>query len=238
MSATTGHRRIEIAAIVACGALVVWTGARLAAAAHPGRWWLLAAAAVAGYVAADFVSGVTHWLFDTWGSERTPIIGRAFVRPFREHHVDPDSICRHDFVETNGNSCIASAPVLAAACLIPVDGGAGLFATGFLSVLSVASVATNQLHKWAHERDPGRAVRILQRSRLILSARHHRLHHQAPNDSHYCITTGWLNPLLETSGFFRRLEWAITALLRAARSRHHRGNPIVTPTAVRKKPYP
>jgi ubiquitin-conjugating enzyme E2 variant len=219
MSTTTGHRRIEIAAIFACGALAVWTGARLAAAAHPGRWWLLAVAAVAGYVAADFVSGVAHWLFDTWGSERTPIIGRAFVRPFREHHVDPDSITRHDFVETNGNSCIASAPVLAAACLIPPEGQPGLFAAGFLAVLSVASVATNQLHKWAHERDSGRAVRILQRSRLILSARHHRLHHQAPNDSHYCIPTGWLNPVLETSGFFRLLERGITALSGAAPSR-------------------
>ena len=37
MSATSGHRRIEVAAIVACGTLALWTGARLAAAAHPDR---------------------------------------------------------------------------------------------------------------------------------------------------------------------------------------------------------
>jgi ubiquitin-conjugating enzyme E2 variant len=160
MSTTAGHRRLEIAAIAGCGALAMWTGVRLATAAHPGRWWPLAVAAMAGYVAADFASGVTHWLFGTWGSERTPIIGRAFVRAFREHHVDPDSITRHSFVETNGNSCIASAPVLAAARLIPAEGGAGwlnLEASRFFRLLertitSLSGAAPHRSRPTAHGR--------------------------------------------------------------------------------------
>ena len=60
----------------------------------------------------DFLSGFVHWAGDTVGDESTPIFGPNFVRPFRFHHVDPEDITRHDFVETNGNNCIVAAPVL------------------------------------------------------------------------------------------------------------------------------
>lgn len=209
---TREHRALEIAAILAFVALAGYLATRLVVAERSSERWLVAGAALAGYVAADFLSGVAHWLFDTWGSIDTPVIGRSFIRPFRDHHRDAGEITRHDFVETNGNNCIAAAPVLAAACFIPVETNPGLFATAFVLSLGLAVFATNQFHKWAHVAEAGPVVRRLQRWHLILPVDHHLVHHRAPYETHYCITTGWLNPILRAIDFYPRLERLVTSV--------------------------
>jgi hypothetical protein len=77
------------------------------------------------------------------------------------------------------------------------------------NLFAMAMVATNVLHKWAHAEKTNRVISFLQRSRLFLSPAHHEVHHTKPFDSYYCITNGWLNPLMERIGFFRRLDWVL-----------------------------
>jgi ubiquitin-conjugating enzyme E2 variant len=55
-------------------------------------------------------------------------------------------------------------------------------------------------------------VRALQRARLILSPEHHAIHHAAPQDKYYCITVGWMNPVLERLRFFAFCEWTIARI--------------------------
>ncbi len=175
---------------------------------------VLVVSGVLGFVTADFVSGVVHWLFDTWFARTTPVLGKTFVTPFRVHHEDPLDITRHGFVATNGHNCLVSVPVLGLALLLPSGPEAPLASAALIFVLALCLgvFATNQFHKWAHSAQLPPGVAWLQARGFILGREHHEVHHTAPHTGNYCITTGWLNKPLEAVGFFRRLERLITAV--------------------------
>lgn len=208
------HRLFEIFGILAFTSLEFFLGWRVVSALGEGlqlAW--VAAALLAGFVAADFASGLIHWGFDRYGSRTTPIVGANFIVPFREHHVDPKGITRHGFIETNGNNCIATMVVLLPALVI--DPSAGTFSAVLLITLASMCffvMGTNQFHKWAHEDNPPALVKALMSANLILEPEHHNIHHTPPFDRYYCITTGWLNPLLNHIDFFARTEAVIFKL--------------------------
>jgi plasmanylethanolamine desaturase len=179
--------------------------------------WLVVPALLLGIVIGDFVTGVVHWAADTYCSEDTPIIGQSLIKPFRMHHVDPKEICSHGIVNTLGNTCILGVPLLIVCLIILLSWPTSISASAAFALLTTVivvgvTVVTNQLHKWAHQDDPPKAVRLLQRTRIILDPKHHEAHHSAPFNSHYSITNGWMNPLLNKVKFFRRLERALRFL--------------------------
>jgi ubiquitin-conjugating enzyme E2 variant len=210
-------RRLEVVSIIIFWALSVAIAVKL----WPYRQlygWLLLAAFAFGFVLADFVGGLVHWMGDTWGSTDMPVLGKAFIRPFREHHVDQKAITRHDYIETNGANCMVAVPVGAAILLVPLD-VEGWTAPAVFTVATLGSMIfwvmmTNQFHKWSHlDADETPAlIRLLQKLHLVLPPEHHRIHHTPPFDTYYCITTGWLNWPLAKLGFYRHLERLITAL--------------------------
>jgi hypothetical protein len=211
------HRAVEIASITAVLGLLVGFGIRAAQTLEsPAAWISLVATGLTAYVASDMLSGMVHWAGDTIGNERVPFLGPNFIRPFREHHFDQKGITQHDFIETNGNNCILMlGPLAFAFLLLPRRETFGFFASIFVGFMALFAVATNQFHKWAHADDPPAIARVLQRWSLILSPRHHDIHHAAPHDKHYCITVGWLNPILNRARFFRLAE-ALIARVRPA----------------------
>jgi len=165
-----------------------------------------------GYLLADFASGVVHWFSDTYFREDTPILGAAVIAPFREHHRDPSAILRHGFVERVGNSALATLPLGVGFLWLTAGGVSGAATTWlvFAAVLAfwtaLFALLTNQLHCWAHAPSVPKAVAWLQGHQLILSPARHQHHHRGANDAHYCVASGWLNPLLDRVHFFRRLE--------------------------------
>jgi ubiquitin-conjugating enzyme E2 variant len=171
------------------------------------QWVILSAAFLLAILAADFISGLVHFLADNFGREDMTFLGPTLIHPFREHHVDAKEIARHDWVETNGNNCIICVPWIAVFLLvIPTQDylAAACWMT-FWSFFLVWIMLTNQFHKWSHQDDRAGWVRFLQRCWLVLPEDHHNVHHTDPFDRYYCITVGWLNPILDKLGFWQRL---------------------------------
>jgi len=209
----SAFRLVQTAAFIAFGATSIALALDIAEAARTfGRLWILPIIVVVAYAAADLLSGVVHFLADNFGSPETPLLGKAFVMPFRDHHIDPKGILRHPFMIANGNNClVALPPLMIVLFFVPVEETftGYIFGTFFLA-LCLAVFLTNQFHKWAHMDDPPALIAWLQARGVILSKEHHDVHHASPFDTYYCITAGWWNPLLQRTRVFER----ITPLLR------------------------
>jgi len=175
----------------------------LSSLAYSGLFFII------GMLLADMFSGFVHWGFDTWGTIETPVFGQ-FIRSFREHHLDSVEMCNHDFIEANADSVILTIPVLAYLIYSEPTSTTGWGVYSVLIWTAILVCFTNEIHKWSHSREVNAIVRLLQNCHLILPPRHHHIHHIAPHETYYCITNGWMNPILEIIDFWQRIEVVIT----------------------------
>ena len=117
------------------------------------------------------------------------------------HHRRPRAFLARGWWASSWDLVLLGTLVLVAACRLERMSAAVL-----LFVLLAANA--NQIHKWTH-RNPRENPWIatqLQRLYLLQTPRHHGRHHAGEKNSHYCVVTNFLNPLLEEVGFWRRLE--------------------------------
>jgi len=168
---------------------------------------------VAVWLLVDFVSGVVHWAEDSYGSESTPVIGRWVVGPNLLHHRDGAAFVRKSWIASSWDLAAAAAAILAAAGL------AGVL-TWHVGLFALLGANANQIHKWNHMRRSSvpLAVRVLRRLHLLQSPRHHAQHHRGAKNSHYCVITEALNPLLDRLGRWRALEKLLAPVLGLPRS--------------------
>jgi hypothetical protein len=208
------HRILEITAVLGVGILLAWMGVRVVRGIDTaGQLIAVVTSVLVGYLVADLISGIVHWMGDSLGDENTPWFGPTFSEPFRVHHSDPRLITVHGFVETNGNTCIvAMPPLIAAHAWMPAEPGTWFYLAVLVSSLALFGVATNQCHKWAHSARVPRLVALMQRWRLIIGPDHHERHHVFPHASHYCVLSGWMNILADGLRLFRGAEQAIRRL--------------------------
>lgn len=172
-------------------------------------WWLAVLFALPlGVAAIDLLSGVVHWACDRFGDASTPVLGPLLIRAFREHHVHPRQMVEHDWIETNGEPCFLSALALTVLAFVApgVQSGIGVALVTIVWTMAAVGSWANQVHKWAHMSRAPRWARLLQHAGLALRPNEHACHHQAAHDSGYCISTGWMNPLVDRLGLWSWLE--------------------------------
>ena len=149
----------------------------------------------------DWISGFVHWFEDSYGNPATPFIGRRITKPNLLHHFKPRALL--------ANSWYASSELLLVACAVALLVAWGLGRLSPMVVLAaVFGANANEVHKWSHrsQAENGPVVVALQRLGLVQTPRHHLQHHLDGKDSHYCVLTNLLNPVLDGCRFWRGLE--------------------------------
>jgi hypothetical protein len=156
---------------------------------------------IVGWLLADFVGGVLHWLEDRVLTVSDSWIGTQVVEPAREHHDDPLAMYRYaGLIERNWTTWL---PTLAVSIALLSAFGPSLL---WLSA-TIGGLVVYEVHRAAHHpRDLHPFVRVLQDVGVIQSPKHHAGHHRPPHQSRYCPLTDWLNPILDALRFWDRIE--------------------------------
>jgi hypothetical protein len=153
------------------------------------------------YLFADFITGLYHWIKDTYFSPFTPIIGKKFIWPSRLHHIKP----RH-VIEFSDKDLMMSSALWSLIWAIPF---VTLFGISFEFIVIFIAISLNDvIHKYAHMMDHERPilVTLLQRIYIIQTQEEHHLHHISPHEINYCPITPYVNIILEKFNFWRQLE--------------------------------
>jgi ubiquitin-conjugating enzyme E2 variant len=155
--------------------------------------------ALIGWLLADLIAGVVHWLEDRVLSPRLPGL-RSIIAAQRLHHASPQAFAAGGLIARNGTTW-AAAGVVSIVWAIAF----GLSVTW--AVATLGGLLASQAHFYAHcPRHAGPIVRVLQDVGLLQSAKHHAAHHRPPHATRYCPLTDLLNPVLDALGVWTRLE--------------------------------
>jgi len=155
---------------------------------------------VACLMLCDLLTGIGHWVEDTYGHlGMADAIRRFIVLDNIQHHRRPATILRGSWWECNRVLLI---PCTAIALLCAAT---GITAWQVYFVLAVSS-QSNHIHRWAHTAAIPDWVAVLQSFGLLQSRKHHAVHHQSPYAVRFCTVTNYLNPVLDRIGFWRVLE--------------------------------
>lgn len=164
-----------------------------------------------GWFLADFISGMAHWAED-----------KVLLRPARwgflegirqdniKHHKRPGYVTLVSMWENINTTIPVVWPIALALWFV----GSPLWLWSAFVFVGFG----NYVHRLAHENPSslGWTVTILQWSGLFISAENHDCHHfdhpkgrviaKENAKDNYCVMTDYLNPMLDSVGFWRLLE--------------------------------
>ena len=180
---------------------------------------------------ADFLSGLAHWLEDSYFTPSSRLLGRTIAKNVL-HHLEPAAFVVNPWYVTIRSSFVCAAFV-----------GAVLAACGWLSwwvgLALLVAVFANQVHKWAHvpASSVPRLAQMLQAWGVLQTAAHHGVHHTGRKNRRYCVVTNVLNPVLDRSRFWRVMAAGVQLVTgcqpRPDPSQQSYNNPLALTAGVR-----
>jgi hypothetical protein len=152
---------------------------------------------------ADLISGLVHWFEDAYAKPNMPLLDRI-ARENKLHHDQPRAFLQKNWWQS-------SYDLLALGLLIVGVAWWQDVLTVWVWLFVAVVVNANQIHKWTHQnrQEKPSIVHYLQKCRVLQTPREHAKHHSGNKDTHYCVITNALNPLLERLHFWQGLEWLV-----------------------------
>jgi hypothetical protein len=178
-------------------------------------YWILEI--ISGYLLADFLVGLFHWLKDSYFTPHTFLIGHSIIWPSRLHHLRPRYVTEFsdwDLFKSSGSWTLLWM-------------GFWFYYWGFspFNLTLFIWIAINDIvHKYTHVLDSsplglrateGKAllaserptiITKLQNMHMIQTHDQHHMHHIQPHCCNYCPITPYVNIVLEKINFWRTLE--------------------------------
>lgn len=155
---------------------------------------------------ADLLTGLVHWLEDTYGNPNTQFmgIGKHIVIPNLVHHIRPRELTQGTWFSRVWTSAVFLLILLFLLWVFNCD-------SPMVYMVFAIAVWGNEVHCWSHRspKENGKLITFLQKSYIIQSPKQHGKHHFSPYASHFCALTPYLNPILEMIYFWRILEFAL-----------------------------
>lgn len=155
---------------------------------------------------ADFVSGLLHWVEDIYVKPGMRFLHQIAVDNAL-HHTQPRAFLKKNWWQSSWDIALLSLIILFVAwCLDSLSWQIVLFA--------ILSTNANQIHKWSHQNNQEKPawVKWCQDTQILQGPRQHGKHHTGEKNTHYCVITNLVNPVLEAVQFWRRLEGFIRRL--------------------------
>lgn len=144
---------------------------------------------------ADFFTGFVHFVLDQYGNPEKKILQNAVLINLA-HHANPRKMVSRGYWYLTKDSYKIGAVIFLISLIF------GFHWEILLFVLIGAN--TNIIHKWSHQtsRENPWLVRMLQKLYILQTRKQHGYHHRRPYETHFCILTNLLNPILEIIRFW------------------------------------
>lgn len=150
---------------------------------------------LAGFIFADFLSGIAHIFLDHIISHKNPLFGEVAIC-FNMHHLDPKEITHENPIQLIKTPFSLGSPVMIATIAIGYFSGSIWFT--LLTFWTITFLVLAQVvHRIAHFGTPSnKVIAFLQKVRILLPSKEHMEHHQNGEQTQFCILNGICNPVV------------------------------------------